>query len=43
MRDEQGQLKQFVVIAAGGDGRMPIGATSDYVVAFAIPDDQGAP
>ena len=38
VRDGQGQLKQFVVIAAGGDGRMPIGGTSDYVVAFALPN-----
>lgn len=38
VRDDQGQLKQFVVIAAGGDGRMPIGGTSDYVVAFALPN-----
>ncbi len=43
VRDQQGRLKQFVVIAAGGDGRMPIGATSDYLVAFAIPDAGDAP
>ena len=43
VRNEQGRLKQFVVIAAGGDSRMPIGATSDYLVAFAITDADDAP
>lgn len=36
VRDEEGNAKQFVVIAAGGDARSPLGASSDYVVAFAI-------
>lgn len=36
VRDEQGDMQQFVVIAAGGDKRAPLGASSDYVVAFAI-------
>jgi glucose dehydrogenase len=36
VRDDEGNAKQFVVIAAGGDARSPLGASSDYVVAFAI-------
>ncbi len=37
VRDERGEEKQFVVIAAGGNGRVP-GDLSDALVAFALPD-----
>ena len=37
VRDEQGDEKQFVVIAAGGNGRVP-GDLSDALVAYALPD-----
>ena len=40
VQDEQGKVRQFVVIAAGGDARVPLGGSSDYVVAFAI-DGEG--
>ena len=33
---EDGSKRQFVVIAAGGNGRMP-GALSDTLVAFSLP------
>ncbi len=36
VKDSAGNAKQFVVIAAGGDTRSPLGSSSDYVVAFAI-------
>jgi quinoprotein glucose dehydrogenase len=39
VKDEQGRVRQFVVIAAGGDTRSPVGGSSDYVVAFAIEDE----
>ena len=39
VKDEQGRVRQFVVIAAGGDTRAPVGGSSDYVVAFAIEDE----
>jgi quinoprotein glucose dehydrogenase len=37
--DEQGKLRQFIVIAAGGDSRIPMGGSADYVVAFAVDAD----
>ena len=40
VQDEQGKVRQFVVIAAGGDTRSPLGGSSDYVVAFAV-DGEG--
>lgn len=36
VKDDEGNAKQFVVIAAGGDTRSPLSASSDYIVAFAI-------
>jgi glucose dehydrogenase len=39
VKDEQGRVRQFVVIAAGGDTRSPVGGSSDYVVAFTIEDE----
>ena len=36
VKDDEGNAKQFVVIAAGGDARSPLSASSDYIVAFAI-------
>jgi quinoprotein glucose dehydrogenase len=39
VKDQQGRVRQFVVIAAGGDTRSPVGGSSDYVVAFAIEDE----
>ncbi|MAQ61756.1 MAG: hypothetical protein CMQ10_06730 [Gammaproteobacteria bacterium] len=36
VKDSEGNAKQFVVIAAGGDTRSPLGSSADYVVAFAI-------
>lgn len=35
---EEGKEKQFIVMAAGGDARSPIGSTADYLVAFALPE-----
>ena len=40
VKDDQGRVRQFVVIAAGGDARVPLGGSSDYVVAFAV-DGEG--
>ena len=39
VKDEQGRVRQFVVIAAGGDTRSPVGGSSDYVAAFSIEDE----
>ena len=36
VKDKEGNAKQFIVIAAGGDARSPLGSSSDYIVAFAI-------
>ena len=36
VKDDEGNAKQFVAIAAGGDTRSPLSASSDYIVAFAI-------
>ena len=36
VKDKEGNAKQFIVIAAGGDARSPFGSSSDYIVAFAI-------
>ena len=36
VKDKEGNAKQFVVIAAGGDARSPLGSSADYIVAFAI-------
>ena len=36
VQDSEGNAKQFVVIAAGGDARSPLGSSADYIVAFAI-------
>jgi len=38
VEDENGRQKQFIVMAAGGDARSPIGSTADYLVAFALPE-----
>ena len=38
VEDENGRQKQFIVMAAGGDSRSPIGSTADYLVAFALPE-----
>jgi len=34
----EGQEKQFVVIAAGGDKRTGSGTLGDYLLAFSLPD-----
>lgn len=36
--DTDGVRKQLIVIAAGGDGRVPLGDVGDYLVAFALPE-----
>ena len=36
VQDSEGNAKQFVVIAAGGDARSPLGSSADYIVAFSI-------
>ena len=35
--DEQGRHRQMVVVAAGGDTRLPFGGSGDYLVAFSLP------
>ncbi|NND69543.1 MAG: pyrroloquinoline quinone-dependent dehydrogenase [Halioglobus sp.] len=41
VRSDDGSERQYVVIAAGGNGRLP-GKLSDTLVAFALPDRSGA-
>ena len=35
--DDQGKMRQMVVVAAGGDHRVPLFSSGDYLLAFALP------